>query len=77
LTVEPNPSREIHASCSRCTIADKARDEVATEVRSFFGQKVYDTVIREMCGSQKPHARNPLLFTITRVREAALHGSRG
>ena len=59
-----NPSLEIHGVV--LTMHDsrtKLADEVATEVRSFFGQKVYDTVIpRNVRVAEAPSHGKPLLL---------------
>jgi chromosome partitioning protein len=59
-----NPSLEIHGVV--LTMHDsrtKLADEVASEVRSFFGQKVYDTVIpRNVRVAEAPSHGKPLLL---------------
>ena len=67
-----NPALEIHGVV--LTMHDgrtKLADEVATEVRSFFGQKVYDTVIpRNVRIAEAPSTASRCFSTITRAREA-------
>jgi chromosome partitioning protein len=59
-----NPTLEIHGVV--LTMHDsrtKLADEVATEVRSFFGQKVYETVIpRNVRVAEAPSHGKPLLL---------------
>ena len=68
-----NPSLEIHGVV--LTMHDsrtKLADEVASEVRSFFGQKVYGTIIPATCAWPKRlRMASRSCSTITRALEAA------